>query len=161
VHLVPSTSSLLRPVKTNTPQRPFYLDFFQLLRFITLTLMTAPPNYHWQQFLERSFPAHISPSSQGSEGAGIELKLSKPGETSPALLEDGTSSASSDLKFSLKNTLTKWFVDCITLGAIMNTIGFLVLMGGMKGQGLGQIWYNIKTVRVSSGTDSDAKTNSL
>ena len=126
-------------------QRPFSLDFFQLLRFITLTIMTAPPNYHWQQFLERSFPAQVpqtNPSAQGS----VELKIANPDGPSPAQLEDGAAGSSSDFKFSLKNTLTKWFVDCITLGAIMNTVAFLVLMGGMKGQGLGQIWYNVKTV---------------
>ena len=49
-------------------------------------------------------------------------------------------------QFSLRNTLTKWFVDCITAGAIMNTIAFLVLMGIMKGQAGSQIWMNIKTV---------------
>lgn len=49
-------------------------------------------------------------------------------------------------KFSMRNTLTKWFVDCITAGAIMNTIAFLVIMGIMKGQGADQIGSNIRTV---------------
>ena len=48
--------------------------------------------------------------------------------------------------FSMRNTLTKWFVDCITAGAIMNTIAFLVIMGIMKGQGADQIGSNIRTV---------------
>ncbi|KKY16302.1 putative mpv17 pmp22 family protein [Phaeomoniella chlamydospora] len=29
----------------------------ELMRFVALTLITAPPNYKWQQFLERTFPA--------------------------------------------------------------------------------------------------------
>jgi hypothetical protein len=51
-------------------------------------------------------------------------------------------------RFSLRNTLTKWFVDCITAGAIFNTIAFLIIMGIMKGQGLDQISSNIRTVSV-------------
>ncbi|KAL6414545.1 hypothetical protein AUP68_01074 [Ilyonectria robusta] len=49
-------------------------------------------------------------------------------------------------KFSLKNTLTKWFVDCISAGAIMNTVAFLLIMGIFKGQSGSQIWSNIMTV---------------
>lgn len=42
--------------------------------------------------------------------------------------------------------MTKWFIDCITMGAIMNTVAFLVLMGIMKGQSGAQIGNNIRTV---------------
>lgn len=51
-------------------------------------------------------------------------------------------------KFSIRNTLAKWFIDCITAGAIMNTVAFLVVMGISKGQPAIQIASNIKTVRV-------------
>lgn len=135
---------------THHSQRPFTLDFFQLLRFVCLNLMTAPPNYHWQQFLERSFPAYIDPRPASADASGHELKPTNPdGGPSPAALEAGAGASVPEPKFSLRNTLTKWFVDCITLGAIMNTMAFLVIMGAMKGQGLGQIYYNIQTVRLT------------
>lgn len=51
-------------------------------------------------------------------------------------------------KFSIRNTLAKWFIDCITAGAIMNTVAFLVVMGILKGQPAIQIVSNIKTVSV-------------
>lgn len=38
------------------------------------------------------------------------------------------------LKKNWKNIFTKWFVDCITLGAIGNTLLFLVFMGLLNGK---------------------------
>ncbi|KAI5464909.1 hypothetical protein BGZ63DRAFT_378978 [Mariannaea sp. PMI_226] len=123
-------------------KRPPTLDILQLLRFVTLALLTAPPNYQWQQYLERTFPAYpiVRPKERIDD---IEMK---PHDDAPELKEGfppvpGTT----EPKFSLKNTLTKWFVDCMTVGAIANTIAFLVLMGILKGQGGSTIWKNIKT----------------
>lgn len=38
----------------------------------------------------------------------------------------------------------KWFIDCMTIGALFNTIMFLVLIGGLKGQGIEQIMRNVR-----------------
>lgn len=94
-----------------------------------MTLISAPPNYRWQQQLESSFPAY-PPSSVIS----MELKT----------IEEGTVTEAEPRRFSLKNTLTKWVVDCMTLGAIFNTLGFLVIMGVLKGQPWQQIMSNIR-----------------
>lgn len=56
------------------------------------------------------------------------------------------SESSTQPRFSIRNTLTKWFIDCITAGAIMNTVAFLVIMGVLKGQPMVQISSNIKAV---------------
>lgn len=130
-------------------KRPFTLDIIQLLRFIALSFMTSPPNYQWQQFLERTFPAYPAPppSTSAPGGTDIELKMAAHGST-PSHLESGTAIPGIPAKFSLQNTLTKWFVDCITLGAVGNTVAFLVLMGIMKGQTWPQIKTNIGTEMV-------------
>jgi Mpv17 / PMP22 family len=47
-------------------------------------------------------------------------------------------------KLNLRNTAIKWFIDCITLGAIMNTTAFIVIMGVLKGQEPATIWQNMK-----------------
>ncbi|KAJ1337541.1 Mpv17/PMP22 family protein [Microdochium nivale] len=47
-------------------------------------------------------------------------------------------------KLDWNNTLTKWFIDCITLGALFNTVAFYVLMGLLKNQGLAQILANVR-----------------
>ncbi|KAM0211280.1 hypothetical protein ACHAQD_010338 [Fusarium lateritium] len=146
-----STASNLfaQMIEARQQNRPASLDVVQLLRFVTLTLMTAPPNYHWQAFLERQFPAY--PAGQGPQlGRLADLEM-QPGDDAPELkegFEERMAQITKDResKFSTRNTLTKWFVDCITAGAIMNTVAFLVIMGLLKGQGGSQIWSNIKTV---------------
>ncbi|KAF4469898.1 integral membrane Mpv17 PMP22 family [Fusarium albosuccineum] len=136
---------LAQLIEARQQNRPVSLDIVQLLRFVTLTLMTAPPNYHWQQFLERTFPAY--PSGRPQERLGdIEMT---PAEDAPELKEGYEErmeqvNRDRDPKFSMRNTLTKWFVDCITAGAIMNTIAFLIIMGILKGQATSTIWTNIK-----------------
>ncbi|KAM0435894.1 hypothetical protein ACHAPT_002786 [Fusarium lateritium] len=143
-----STASnvLAQLIEARQQNRAVTLDLLPLLRFVTLTLITAPPNYHWQQFLERTFPAY--PSGRPQERIGdIEMT---PAEDAPELKE-GYEERMAEInrdrepKFSMKNTLTKWFVDCISAGAIMNTVAFLIIMGVLKGQASSQIWSNIKT----------------
>ncbi|KAF9784147.1 hypothetical protein IL306_008349, partial [Fusarium sp. DS 682] len=132
--------------------RPISLDMVQLLRFVSLTLMTAPPNYHWQAFLERTFPAY--PSGKAPQLERLNDLEMQPAEDAPELkegYEERMAQINKDREpqFSMRNTLTKWFVDCITAGAIMNTIAFLIIMGLLKGQGGSQIWSNIKTETIS------------
>ncbi|KAI8960317.1 hypothetical protein F5Y11DRAFT_269635 [Daldinia sp. FL1419] len=116
--------------------RPFVFDFANFLRFVTVTFITAPPNYMWQQLLERSFPAYERKASIGDiEKQGVDG-------------EDVRARGNVDdqkPKLNLRNTLTKWFIDCITLGAIFNTVAFFILMGVLKYQSLGQIMQNIRT----------------
>lgn len=104
-----------------------------------MTLVTKPPNYKWQQFLKRTFPAHpLSP--RHVKEARVELKS----------LEEAAASGRDDPdrspRLSLRNTLLKWFVDCIVVGAAANTVAFLVIMGFLKGQSGPQIWRNVQTV---------------
>ncbi|KAJ4162804.1 hypothetical protein NW754_014222 [Fusarium falciforme] len=141
-----ASNVLAQLIEARQQNRPVTLDLLPLLRFVTLTLITAPPNYHWQQFLERTFPAY--PSGRPQERIGdIEMT---PAEDAPELKE-GYEERMAEInrdrepKFSMKNTLTKWFVDCISAGAIMNTVAFLIIMGVLKGQASSQIWSNIKT----------------
>lgn len=127
-------------------QRNFHLDFIQLTRFITYTLITAPPNYIWQQFLEKALPAYPPMHRLHNHGdKDIELRAM---EESIGEGAESQNEASVQPKFSIRNTLAKWFIDCITAGAIMNTVAFLVVMGILKGQPAIQIASNIKIVSV-------------
>ncbi|KAL7893381.1 hypothetical protein HDV63DRAFT_408659 [Trichoderma sp. SZMC 28014] len=123
--------------------RNFYLDFIQLARFIAYTLITAPPNYIWQQFLEKALPAYPPMHRQHNHGdKDIELRAM---EESIGERAEPQNESSAQSKFSIRNTLAKWFIDCITAGAIMNTVAFLAVMGILKGQPAIQIASNIKT----------------
>ena len=123
------------------------MDFVQLLRFIALTLLTAPPNYQWQQLLERAFPAYTV--DRPEQRKDVELNDLESGQNG----RGSAGSTNSNRKFSLRNTITKWFIDCMTVGALMNTLAFFVIMGILKGQSGSLIWGNIQRV-------SSAKTHS-
>lgn len=112
-------------------QHAFVPDHRQLCRFLALTLIITPPNYMWQQFLERCFPSHPRPSTPTTT---FELKTAEEAAPPPTARP-----------LSLFNTATKWFIDCITMGALANTVAFLVLMGLLKGQPALRIWDNVRS----------------
>jgi hypothetical protein len=119
-------------------EKPFVFDKLHLIRFVILALLTSPPNYVWQQFLERSFPAYerktpardVESQLRNKEEVGLGSGHEAPAEQKPRL--------------NVRNTVTKWFIDCITLGAVMNTVAFFVLMGLLKRQSMTQIGYNVR-----------------
>ncbi|KAF2969586.1 hypothetical protein GQX73_g4031 [Xylaria multiplex] len=118
--------------------RPFSFDVAMFLRFVTVTFLTAPPNYMWQQLLERTFPAYERKRPGGGADSPRDL------EKQEAPPEAGAGPEPKP-KLNLKNTFTKWFIDCITLGAIFNTVAFFILMGMLKRQPVAIIGYNIRT----------------
>ncbi|CAJ2509768.1 Uu.00g056680.m01.CDS01 [Anthostomella pinea] len=133
--------------------KPFVFDLPSFLRFVTCTFVSAPPNYLWQQLLERSFPAY-EPRNNKAPSKHDSRDLEKQMTTDPrGNGGEGSGSASPGAgagdhqkpKLNIRNTLSKWFIDCITLGAIFNTVAFFVLMGIMKRQPLAQIAHNVRT----------------
>lgn len=121
---------------------PRALDLLQLGRFVLLSVMTAPPNYQWQILLEKWFPAYARTSSASDtpkDGRDVEKGVAGQAEN-----------ASGKPKLNMRNTLIKWFVDCMTVGALLNTVAFLILMGLMKGQEMGMIEQNLRTVSAIS-----------
>lgn len=155
-------------------QIPFEFDPIRLLRFLCLDLITAPLNYKWQEFLEYCFPRYGRSSNKGYESIPLDdhdvEKNSNAGDdeeegedediaegSSPRRhsshhkatpnkknRKEKTKSKSKRPKLHWRNIWTKWFIDCITLGAIFNTLAFLIIIGLLKGQP-GKIPHNIRT----------------
>ncbi|KAI1762575.1 hypothetical protein GGR53DRAFT_415451 [Hypoxylon sp. FL1150] len=115
--------------------RPFAFDVASFLRFVTVAFITAPPNYMWQQLLERTFPAY---ERRAATGGDVEKQNASGEDAAP----DRTP------KLNLRNTAAKWFIDCITLGAVFNTVAFFLLMGIMKRQSPDQIAANVRNETV-------------
>ncbi|KAK8132147.1 mpv17 / PMP22 family domain-containing protein [Apiospora kogelbergensis] len=142
-----STSNILAQfLEAYQGQKPFAFDHLQFLRFVILTLLTCPPNYVWQQFLERSFPAYErrgAPNDVEKNQHEME-KMTEAHVGQSAGPGADAAGHGGKPKLNIQNTMAKWFIDCITLGALMNTVAFFILMGFLKGQGLGQIGYNIR-----------------
>ena len=97
----------------------------ELLRFIALHLITAPPNYKWQEFLEYCLPARGStsahaytsiPLAERDEEGGIEKDRDSNVGDDEEDLEEGGGRKKQRGKLNLRNTAIKWFIDCITLG---------------------------------------------
>ncbi|KAI1751490.1 hypothetical protein F4782DRAFT_505134 [Xylaria castorea] len=119
--------------------RPFTFDIGMFLRFVTVAFLTAPPNYMWQQLLERTFPAyeHKRPSAGSDSPRDLEKQMTETPEAGAG--------PEPKPKLNIKNTFTKWFIDCITVGAIFNTVTFFVLMGMLKRQPVAIIAHNVRT----------------
>ncbi|KPI42451.1 uncharacterized protein AB675_9717 [Cyphellophora attinorum] len=130
----------------------FKLNVVDVLRFFCLHICTAPPNYRWQEFLDRHFPArteYLEPTTLPLH----DIHLKRP-ETEdhdqrtagskwwPARLNRNRRTIG---KLNLKNTMIKWFLDSITLGALANTCAFLVIFGIFRGQSWSKIKLNLLT----------------
>ncbi|THY76966.1 hypothetical protein D6C86_02288 [Aureobasidium pullulans] len=116
-------------------QAPTTISAADFLRFVIFTLLTAPPNYLWQHALERVFPGRKPIDSTKTVLPRYEIR-----EHDELLGEDVLQLEEEiETKLDWKNTMIKWFVDCMTLGALLNTAAFLILMGIMKGRSPGEI----------------------
>lgn len=149
-------------------QVPFTFSPVQLLQFIALHLITAPPNYKWQELLEHYFPARDTTSTHSytpiplrgrnvdkdrDSNAGDAQEDSDEDDDDHNVEEEDLEEQANNKKqrqkqkrgkLNLRNTAIKWFIDCITVGAIINTLAFLIIMGLLKLQGPATIWQNIK-----------------
>ncbi|TIA39329.1 hypothetical protein D6C78_03385 [Aureobasidium pullulans] len=122
-------------------QAPTTVSAADFLRFVIFTLLTAPPNYLWQHALERVFPGRKPIDSTKTVLPRYEIR-----EHDELLGEDVLQLEEEiETKLDWKNTMIKWFVDCMTLGALLNTAAFLILMGIMKGRSPGEIETALRT----------------
>ena len=145
---------------------PLSLDVIAFLRFLISTVLTAPPNFYWQAWLERTFPGRLPAEddrtrSQASmeDGIGMSEGVGGQGNDSSEKRESGVAvesegdrklrEGSTGGKLNWKNTWTKWFIDCITMGALMNTVAFFLIMGTLKGKPASEIRHDIVHVRAA------------
>lgn len=101
------------------------IDFSSILRFIVYTVLTTPPNYRWQEFLEQTFPTTTELKED------VQSLKDKP---SPSPSQDAVAGG----KLNVANTAAKFFLDQ-GLGAPVNTLLFICLMGQMNLQGYDSI----------------------
>lgn len=109
------------------------------LRFVILAFITTPPNYKWQQLLERHFPAYDKQTQ-------VSLPLTR--RDAKERDEDNEVETEPKRKLSIRNTLAKWFIDCMTIGALLNTVAWIVLVSLLKGQSRQQVISNVRTVSI-------------
>ncbi|KAL6881446.1 hypothetical protein J3F83DRAFT_57257 [Trichoderma novae-zelandiae] len=100
------------------------IDLSSILRFMVYTVLTTPPNYRWQEFLERVFPTTTEPKDKSVKGNS---------DTSSPSAVTGTGG-----KLNIANTAAKFILDQ-ALGAPINTLLFICLMGQLSSQSYNHI----------------------
>lgn len=104
-----ASSFLARLLTPNAPPPP-------LLSLFIFTLISTPPNYLWQGFLERRLPGYTSDESKikvDDDGQGVTVEK----------------------KLNIRNTVTKVLIDQ-TLGAAVNTAAWLMGVRALRGASL-------------------------
>ncbi|KAF2265365.1 hypothetical protein CC78DRAFT_579338 [Lojkania enalia] len=127
-------------LKAWNDKKAFEFDLVLFIQFSIMTAISAPINFHWQAWLERTFPQKKIVTCKREATANEEEK--------DVFVREGASGRLVDDDVTVRdwpNVFKRWFTDCITVGALFNTVMFLVLMGTLKGKGLTQIVMDIKT----------------
>ncbi|KAK3082144.1 hypothetical protein LTS18_002936 [Coniosporium uncinatum] len=127
---------------------PLGIDPIQLLRFSTMSCISCPPNFLWQGWLERTWPGRKGTVViAASSGKGIDIEKGGHGAEQEKLEREEKEMHEGDGgkgAIDWKNTCIKSFVDCITLGAIWNTLLFLIMLGVLKGRGLEEVLASLR-----------------
>jgi protein Mpv17 len=95
-----------------------------VIPLLIFTLIATPPNYLWQQYIERAFPGYST------------RKLD---------LDSGEKEDTEVTKLNVGNTFIKFGLDQ-TFGAAVNTVGFLVGIRLLRGFPLEDCWQAVKEV---------------
>jgi len=122
-------------LKAWNESKPFVFDRVLFTQFAIMVVLTAPINYHWQNWLERAFPGWKTVKQTRAVGEGEE-------EKGIMLRGDGEGKGIVEEEVRVRNwwnIFKKWFTDCITMGALLNQSMFLILIGLMKGKTVAMI----------------------
>ncbi|KAF7195534.1 Protein SYM1 [Pseudocercospora fuligena] len=137
----------------------YTLNIVELLQFVIYSVLSCPPNYLWQAFLEAQFPAYARELPQSEKelivdeivhSSGTEKDQGANGSLSNRRLEekamthqtDSTVSDGKTKKLSLRNTAIKFTLDQ-TLGAAVNTVLFIAGIALLRGQPWSTVYTNI------------------
>ncbi|EON68785.1 hypothetical protein W97_08043 [Coniosporium apollinis CBS 100218] len=142
------TSNILAQALTAYREdKSFALDLPPIIRFTLFTALNTPPNILWQQYLEERFPSHASPSTTTAiEPLSADEKdapngMLQNGDTKPTTTSPAHSKTSS---INIPNILTKFALDQ-TLGALVNTVLFVVGIRSLSGASTVEILTAVKT----------------
>merc|ERR1711939_14621 len=92
--------------------RPFKLDLTVLFQFVLFALVSTPPNYQWQVYLEDKFPGyHLTPKEEEKKPSR-EVQETK--------------------KLNVRNTAIKFALDQ-TIGNVFNTYAFIAAFAYFRG----------------------------
>ncbi|KAL7931068.1 hypothetical protein V8C35DRAFT_124089 [Trichoderma chlorosporum] len=95
---------------------PVTVDWVPVFQYVLFAVISTPPNFLWQDFLESTFPAYPKQQQQQQQPSDSKKSPSSSSSSSP-------SSQPPAPKLSLANTAIKFLLDQ-TVGAALNTLLF-------------------------------------
>lgn len=143
-----ASNVIAQKLKAYSNDAPFVFDGPLFVHFAILAVITTPVNYCWQNWLERTFPGWKMVKQKRAASAS-SLDDEEKQEKQAFLNDDGEDKKAIEDEVRVRdwwNIFRKWFTDCITLGALLNTFMFLALMGLMEGKKTAQIADDVKNV---------------
>ncbi|KAG6136516.1 hypothetical protein E4U12_001170 [Claviceps purpurea] len=102
-------------------QTTLEVDWIPVFQFLIFSIISTPPNFIWQDYLESTFPARNRMPPSLPPAASSATHPQKPtSKTSP---EQQQQQQQQQPPLNIRNTLTKFILDQ-TLGATLNTLLF-------------------------------------
>jgi protein Mpv17 len=108
------------------------VDPVAFVHFVILAIITTPPNYKWQLWLEETFPSHPEKPEPKANGKKKDDEKVKKEQHAP---------------LSIPNTIIKFVLDQ-TCGAAFNTVWFIVMINLLRGQSINHIITTVQNVSV-------------
>ncbi|ROW16398.1 hypothetical protein VPNG_02887 [Cytospora leucostoma] len=112
-----ATSNIIaQAITAYRSDKPLIIDWVPVFQFLLFTMVSTPPNFLWQDYLESAFPATTQvPSNEAVKSASSsnEKELDREAREGK-LVED---------RLNVPNTIIKFVLDQ-TIGAVVNTLLF-------------------------------------
>ncbi|CZT15678.1 related to integral membrane protein, Mpv17/PMP22 family [Ramularia collo-cygni] len=138
-----------------TNNSPLSLNVVKLLQFVLFSVLSTPPNYLWQCFLEAQYPAYASELPHKEKEAFVDDAVSGKSTSvddslrkrvqSKTLTEKSLDEASEKpaKQLSIKNTAVKFTLDQ-TIGAAANTVLFIAGIALLRGQSVSSAFQDVQ-----------------
>ncbi|KAG6056223.1 hypothetical protein E4U17_002351 [Claviceps sp. LM77 group G4] len=104
---------LAQLIQSYRNQTALEVDWIPVFQFLIFSIISTPPNFIWQNYLESTFPAR-NRTPPSPPPAATQSQKPAPKKTSPEQQQQ---------PLNIRNTLTKFILDQ-TLGATLNTLLF-------------------------------------
>ncbi|KAL2129064.1 hypothetical protein VTI74DRAFT_8279 [Chaetomium olivicolor] len=115
---------LAQAITAHQTSTPLIIDWIPVFQYALFAVVSTPPNFLWQEFLESTFPAyHMAPTAE----AVVSASKSDDAE----LDDEARTGRIVEPRLNKRNTLVKAVLDQ-TVGAALNTLGFSMFVGGIR-----------------------------
>ncbi|CAN8100323.1 unnamed protein product [Discula destructiva] len=123
--LLSATSNILaQAITAYRSEKSFVIDWVPVFQFLLFTIVSTPPNFMWQDFLESTFPAtKTTPTAEAISSASANNEKELDREAREGRLVEP--------KLDVRNTAIKFVLDQ-TAGAAVNTLLFSMFMHSIQ-----------------------------